>query len=62
MMLLSYTMVDFQLYYDGAVDIQIWALLTRGPIDLYAIKMHGFWEKLCIYLPITDINNDLLKI
>ena len=32
MMLLSYTnytMVDFHLFYDGAVDIQIWALLTR---------------------------------
>ena len=30
MMLLSYTMVDFHLFYDGAVDIQIWALLTRS--------------------------------
>ena len=27
-MLLSDTIVDFHLFYDGAVDIQIWALLT----------------------------------
>ena len=30
-MLLSYTMVDFHLFYDGAVDMQILALLTRSP-------------------------------
>ena len=30
MMLLSVTIVDFNLFYDGAVDIQIWALLTRS--------------------------------
>ena len=30
MMLLSDTIVDFHLFYDGAVDIQIWALLTRS--------------------------------
>ena len=29
-MLLSYTMADFHLFYDGAVDIQILALLTRS--------------------------------
>ena len=29
-MLLSDTIVDFHLFYDGAVDIQIWALLTRS--------------------------------
>ena len=29
-MLLSDTIVDFYLFYDGAVDIQIWALLTRS--------------------------------
>ena len=29
-MLLSYTIVDFHLFYDGAVDIQIWAPLTRS--------------------------------
>ena len=28
-MLLSYTIVDFHLFYDGAVDIQICTLLTR---------------------------------
>ena len=30
MMLLSDTIVDFHLFYDGAVDIQIRALLTRS--------------------------------
>ena len=29
-MLLSDTIVDFHLFYDGAVDIQICALLTRS--------------------------------
>ena len=29
-MLLSDTIVDFHLFYDGAVDIQMWALLTRS--------------------------------
>ena len=28
-MLFSYTSVDFHLFYDEAVDIQLWALLTR---------------------------------
>ena len=28
-MLLSYTLVDFHLFYDGAIDIQIWAPPTR---------------------------------
>ena len=30
MILLSYTIVDFHLFYDVAVDIQIWAALTRS--------------------------------
>ena len=30
LMLLSYTIVDFHFFYDGDVDIQIWALLTRS--------------------------------
>ena len=30
-MLNSYTIVDFHLFYDGAVDIPIWALLKRSP-------------------------------
>ena len=30
MMLLSYTIVYFHLFYDGAVYIQIWAPLTRS--------------------------------
>ena len=29
-MLLSYATVDFNLFYDGTVDMQIWALLTRS--------------------------------
>ena len=29
-MLLSYTKVDFHLFYDAVVDIQIWAPLTRS--------------------------------
>ena len=29
-MLLFDTIVDFQLFYDGVVDLQIWALLTRS--------------------------------
>ena len=28
-MLLSYAVVEFYLFYDGAVDMQIWASLTR---------------------------------
>ena len=28
-MLNSYAIVDIYLFYDGAVDMQIWALLTR---------------------------------
>ena len=30
MMLFSDTIIDFHLFYDRAVDIQIWALLTRS--------------------------------
>ena len=30
MMMLPYATIDFNLFYDGAVDMQIWALLTRG--------------------------------
>ena len=30
MMLLTYSIFDFHLFCDGAVDIQIWALLTRS--------------------------------
>ena len=30
MMLLSYTIVDFYLFYNGVVDMKIWALLTRS--------------------------------
>ena len=29
-MLLTYSIVNFHLFYDGAVDIQMWALLTRS--------------------------------
>ena len=45
MMLLSDTIVDFHLFYDGAVDIQIWALLTRGQCKVsdtqVTVKAHG---------------------
>ena len=30
MMLFSDAIIDFHLFYDGSVDIQIWALLTRS--------------------------------
>ena len=33
-MLLSDTIVDFHLFYDGAVDIQIGALLTRSRVKV----------------------------
>ena len=33
-MLLSDTIVDFHLFYDGVVDIQIWALLTRSECEV----------------------------
>ena len=33
MMLLSYTIVDFHLFYDWAVDIQIWALLKEVKVS-----------------------------
>ena len=32
MMLLSYTMVDFNLFYDGADDIQIWAPFDKKSV------------------------------
>ena len=35
MMLLSDTIVDFHLFYDGAVDIQIWVLLTRSQCKVF---------------------------
>ena len=45
MMLLSDTIVDFHLFYDGAVDIQIWALLTRSECKVsdtqVIFKAHG---------------------
>ena len=34
-MMLSYATVDFYLFYDRAVDMQIWALLTRGQGKIY---------------------------
>ena len=34
-MSLSYTMIDFHLFCDGAVDIQILALLTRSQYKVY---------------------------
>ena len=37
-MLLSDTIVDFHLFYDGAVDIQIWALLTRSRVKSLILR------------------------
>ena len=45
MILLSDTIVDFHLFYDGAVDIQIRALLTRSQCKVsdtqVTVKAHG---------------------
>ena len=38
-MMLSYSTVDLYLFYDGAVDMQIWALLTRGQGKNYDTKV-----------------------
>ena len=44
-MLLSYASVDFYLFYDGAFDMQIWALLTRSQCRIsdtrVTVKAHG---------------------
>ena len=61
MMLLSYTIIDFHLFYDGAVDIQIWAPLTRSQCKFefsetqVTVKAYGplvkyliFYKKVCI--------------
>ena len=37
-MLPSYTIVDFHLLYDGAINMQIWAPLTRSPCKTEGIK------------------------
>ena len=37
--MLSYSTVEFYLFYDGAVDMQIWALLTRGQGKKYDTKV-----------------------
>ena len=34
-MLLSYSIADFYLLYDGAVDMPIWALLTRSQCKVF---------------------------
>ena len=39
MMLLSYTIVDFHFFYDGAVDIKIWAPLTRSQSKVTDIQV-----------------------
>ena len=51
MMLLSYTTVDFYLFYDGAVDIQIWALLTRSQCTLilrWPLRSVGILFTVCV--------------
>ena len=51
-MLLSDTIVDFHLFYDGAVDIQIRALLTRSQCKVsdtqVTVKAH---EPLVLLIP-----------
>ena len=43
--MLSYATIDFNLFYDGAVDMQIWALLTSGQGKIYdtqvTVKNYG---------------------
>ena len=39
-MLFSYTIVDFYFFYDVAVDIPIWALLTRSQEAFYDVCVH----------------------
>ena len=34
-MLHSYVIIDSYLFYDGAVDMQIWALLTKSQCRVY---------------------------
>ena len=45
MMLRSYCIVDFYVFYDGAIDMKIWALLTRSQCGVFdtqvIIKAHG---------------------
>ena len=62
-MLLSFTIVDFHLLYDGAVGMQIWALLTRSQCRVsdtqLTVKASGLLVKFyhCIfpyYLPLEQ--------
>ena len=42
----STAIVDFNLFYDGSVDMQIRALLTRGPLGVsswYSGDRQGLW-------------------
>ena len=65
MMLLSDTIVDFHLFYDGAVDIQIWALLTKSQCKVsdtqVTVKACGPLV-LCRNLDIVLINFALFKL
>ena len=66
-MLLSYTIVDFHLFYDGAVDIQIWAPLTKNQCKVsgtqVTVKACGplvYWSTHCLKMynerrPVADI-------
>ena len=38
-MLLFYAIADFYLFYDGAIDMQIWALLTRSDFRVSATQV-----------------------
>ena len=51
-MLLSYTIVDFHLFYDGTVDIQIWAPLTRSQYKISNTQVNVIkcFYKICLLL------------
>ena len=52
MMLLTYSFIDFYLFFDGAVDTQIWVLLTRSL--WYSGDQKGLWAS-CYYSPIISL-------
>ena len=57
MILFTYSIIDYHLFYDGAVDIQIWALLTRSQCKVSDTQVTGkaWW-------PLVYSQNGVLKI
>ena len=52
MMLLTYSIIDFHIFYDGAVDIQIWALQTRSRCKVSDThNRKGLWAVVKIMIP-----------